>query len=102
MIRYIVLLLLCASCTIAVENFPDRGATAVCDKLLECDELELAYNNCHRNWRAVIEAWIEGAQLLGYEYDPSGARSCVRRVEDLSCDDRDDWDLTEHCEEVFR
>lgn len=101
MLRYIVLLMV-GACTIPVENFPERGATAMCDKLDECGELNVAYNNCHRFWRGAIESWIDAAESLNYVYDPAGARECVRSVETLSCEERESWSFEENCDGVFR
>jgi len=100
--RRIFVAMLVGACTIPVENFPDRGATAMCDKAEECGDLDVAYNNCHRFWRGVIESWVDGAESLNYEYDPAGARECVRSVETLSCDERDGWTFEDNCDGVFR
>jgi hypothetical protein len=94
--------LMAMGCAISVEDFPERAATAVCDKAEQCDDLQGSYTNCVSFWSGAASLWVGLAEAQNYDYSASEAAACVRRIGRVSCDERDNWDFDANCGDIWR
>lgn len=100
MIRLLPWLLL-AGCAIDVADFPERAATALCERSDSCDSLVGSVDDCIDITEDVVEGIVGVAQAVGADYDDGAAGRCVRTIRTLPCDELDDWNETDACEAVL-
>ena len=91
--RHTLLLCLLIGCGIAQEDFPDEAAEAWCKRADKCGELPDGQDRdeCQAAVSASVDFVIDGAAILGAEYNSAGAGACVREIRSLTCDELLDW-----------
>ena len=103
--RLAALLLLC-SCSVNVDNWPEKYAKASCDVRERCSKAEFFYyyDDGHDCQTEYLRYWDDygDATYASCDFDESKARSCLDEL-DASCKDIgdhfEDWD--QDCYSVF-
>jgi hypothetical protein len=89
--------LVAVGCGISEDDFPDRAADAVCDRVDECTEEldgEQERADCESFWAGVAELWIDLGDLGGSEYSPAAGADCVREIRSATCAEFNGADYT--------
>jgi len=96
----LLLVFVIAGCAVSVDDFAERLSDALCDRAEQCGELNQSYANCQTTFRGLAQGWINVADGLNYEYQPDGARQCLRAFRQRECGTTIDFDQV--CSEVWR
>jgi len=89
-----IVLLGVVGCAIPEEDFPDRVADEVCDRVEECTEVfedRSERMDCEDHWRHSAARRLEQGEREGLTYDPAAGANCVREVQIGTCAEFNDF-----------